>query len=123
VYIKAGERTPEIQVDDQLREVIFSGESYPENAINFYKPIMDKLDELCQNKNPLKLRFELIYINSSSLGMLRNMMSALERHAQQGLVVKVLWQAYQDDDNMREMGEDFKELYPHIALELDVIGD
>lgn len=123
MYIKAGERTPEVQINSQLGEITFSGESYPENAFNFYKPIMDKLDELCQSKTPLSLRFELIYINSSSLGMLRNMMDAIERHAEQGLSVKVLWQAYEDDDSMREMGEDFQELFTAITFKLQIIKD
>jgi len=123
LYIKASDRTPEVRINPQSGEVMFSGESYPENSINFYKPIMDKIEEMCQSKTPLTFKFELIYINSSSLGMLRNMMNAIEHHAQQGLPAVVSWQAYEDDDGMREMGEDLQELYPHIAFEVDIIKD
>ena len=55
--------------------------------------------------------------------MLRNMMDAIERHAEQGLSVKVLWQAYEDDDSMREMGEDFQELFTAITFKLQIIKD
>jgi hypothetical protein len=123
VYIKAGDRTPEVQISPQSGEILFSGESYPENAINFYKPILGKLEELCQNKTPLAIKFELIYINSSSLGMLRNIMSALDRHAQAGLLISVSWLAYEDDDGMREMGEDLRELYPAIEFKLHIVKE
>ena len=123
MFIKAGDRTPEVKIDSQAGQVIFSGESYPENAINFYKPIIETLESLCQSGTSLSLRFELIYINSSSLGMLRNMMIAIERYAQQGLSATVSWQAYEDDDGMREMGEDLRELYPSIEFKLHIVKE
>ena len=123
MYIKAGDRTPEVQINPQSGEVTFSGESYPENAIHFYKPILDKLEELFLNKTPLQFRFELIYINSSSLGMLRNLMSTVNQHAQQGLSATVLWQAYEDDDGMQEMGEDLQELFPAITFQMQIQKD
>ena len=123
MFIKASDRTPEVRIDSQAGEVIFSGESYPENAINFYKPIMETLEGLCQSGTSLSLRFELIYMNSSSLGMLRNMMSAIDHYAQQGLSATVSWQAYEDDDGMIEMGEDLQELYPAIQFKLHIVKE
>jgi hypothetical protein len=123
MHIEPGDRTPEVQMNSQTGEILFTGESYPENAINFYKPILDKLEELCQNKTPLVLRFELIYINSSSLGMLRNLLSTVHHYAQQGLPVSVNWQAYEDDDSMREMGEDLQELFPALSFQLQILKD
>jgi hypothetical protein len=118
VYIKASDRTPEVKFDHHLGEVFFSGESYPENAFNFYKPIIAEFKELCQAGKPLVLKFELVYINSSSLGMLRNIFNEIDLYAQQGLSVTVLWQFYKDDDGMREFGEDLQDLFPAIAFKL-----
>lgn len=123
MYLKPSDRTPEVNINPQSGEIFFSGESYPENAINFYKPIMDKVEEMCRAKTPLAFKFELVYINSSSLGMIRNMMNAINRYAEQGLATTVLWQAYEEDDGMREMGEDLQELYPAIEFKLHIVKE
>ena len=123
MYIKASDRTPEVKLDQHLGEVSFSGESYPENAVNFYKPIIAKLEELCQAGKPLVLKFELVYINSSSLGMLRNILNGIDPYARQGFSVTVLWRFYEDDDGMRELGEDLQDLFPAIAFKLLTIAE
>ena len=123
MQIKATERTPEFTLNSTTGELIFSGESYPENAISFYKPILEKIEALCQSKIDLLIRFELIYMNSSTLGMFRNMMNMMNTYAQQGNTISVVWQFFHDDDDMREIGEDFQELFSSIQFRFQPIAD
>ena len=123
MQIKATERTPEFTLNSTTGELIFSGESYPENAISFYKPILEKVEALCQSKTDLLIRFELIYMNSSTLGMFRNMMNMMNTYDQQGNTISVVWQFFHDDDDMREIVEDFQELFSSIQFRFQPIAD
>ena len=123
MQIKATERTPAFTFNSTTGELIFSGESYPENAISFYKPILEKIEALCQSKTVLLIRFELIYMNSSTLGMFRNMMNMINTYALQGNSISVVWQFFHDDDDMREIGEDFQELFSSVQFRFQPISD
>jgi len=123
MYIKASERTPEFNYISSSGEMIFTGESYPENASNFYKPILEKLESLCQSNTPLILKFELIYLNSSSLGIFRNMMNLLVKYVHEGNSISVIWQYFEDDEGIIEIGQDLHELFPSIDFQFKTITD
>jgi hypothetical protein len=123
MYIKASERTPEFNYNSSSGEMIFTGESYPENASNFYKPILEKLESLCQSNTPLILKFELIYLNSSSLGIFRNMMNLLVKYVHEGNSISVIWQYFEDDEGIIEIGQDLHELFPSIDFQFKTITD
>jgi len=123
VHIKSSDRTPEFKFISSACELSFSGESYPENALSFYKPILEKIAILCESDTPLVIKFKLIYMNSSSLGIFRNMMNTLNAHAKRGNKVVVVWMHFDDDDDTREIGEDFHELFSSIEFQFSPITD
>ena len=48
--IAAGKTTPGVSFESRKGELSIVGESYPENSVEFFKPLLDWLDEYLENK-------------------------------------------------------------------------
>ena len=102
----AGTRTsPFVRIENGNFEI--KGRSIPENAHEFYSPILHVIQEYL--KNPYKntvLRFQLEYINSGSKKYLINILLSFDEFYLRGNDVKIFWHYEQDDDSMLELGND-----------------
>ena len=103
--------SPRVEIDFIKRMVEIRGESYPENAVKFYEPVLAKLDELLAsiNTNPLQVNIELRYFNSSSSKILLDLFERLEDATQDGASIQVFWIYHPDDETILECGEGFQE--------------
>jgi hypothetical protein len=54
-------------------------------------------------------QFKLKYFNSSSAKVLLDLFMAIETAAERGNKLTIEWHYAEDDDNMRELGEEFSE--------------
>ena len=88
-----------------------SGESYPEDVTEFYRPVFNALDAYlgALGQGSCRFDFELIYLNSSSAKAVMMLMDKLEEAAASGAAVDVFWFYDRDDDTMQELGEEFGE--------------
>ena len=84
-----------------------AGKSLPEYAIEYYKPLMDKLDEFLETKQSIEVTIEMIYINTSSSKVFYNI---LKKITESGVMVTVHWHYEEDDEDMRELGEYYEEM-------------
>lgn len=101
-------KTPEINFNRDTGELFISGISVPENAIEFYTPVIDWLMNYASNpKNKTILTFKLSYINTSSLQFLYCVLKELDVICEPDSVI-INWCFLENDDDMRETGEDFK---------------
>lgn len=109
--IPATSRTPAIDFDFGNNRLKLSGESYPEDVTEFYKPVFSALDAYLAALGPGSCRFdfELIYINSSSAKAIMMLMDKLDATAAKGATVDVYWFYDEKDDTMQELGEEFGE--------------
>ena len=113
--------TPEINFNTAEGILEFKGRSSPENSIKFFSLINEKLDEYIQNANgvaELKVNFEFDYFNSSSSKCLLDIFRRLIIIKIQGKKVTINWYFEEDDDDMKEAGEDFRDL---LDLEFNII--
>ncbi len=121
INIEAADRSPKIVCDWERGEMIISGESYPENVTEFYGPILSSLEKFLRdtkNKNFI-CTFELLYFNSSSAKVLMRIFDMFEEiSGSNGHNIKVLWRVDEEDDNMRELGEEFAEDIENIGFEI-----
>ena len=110
IRIGATERTPEIDFNFQKGVFLIKEESYPEDIIAFYNPIMDPLKKWLdsQRGSDIVFNFELIYFNSSSAKVLMDLFDMLDETAIHNKVI-LNWIYDAEDDNMEELGEDFGE--------------
>lgn len=106
--LESTKSTPYVELNYKQKKLIFKGESYPENAYNFYESIYKVIDEYFAEFAELNSDFQLSYINTSSIKCLIILFDKLNTNYKNGKEVVVNW--YYDEDNGfdYDMGQDFK---------------
>ncbi len=119
LHIAATDRTPEIQLS--ASEGIFSmrGESFPEDVAAFYGQVIMAIDAMASSiQGPLKVDVAMVYINSSSIKAMFRIFEGLENVRKHGHPLSITWHFQDDDDIMQELGEDFKDRFPDLSIEV-----
>lgn len=113
-------KTPRLYFNAKTGDFEISGRSIPENSIEFYKPLLEWLDEYIKNpQEDTKLHVNLEYFNTSSSKCLVEILRKLEKiHGDHK--VKVFWHYEEEDEDMMESGEDFKKILK-LPIELIVV--
>ena len=106
---------PEIAFDAEKGILELKGNSIPERAGEFYTPIIVWVKNYFQNPcEATTLNLKLIYLNSGSkryiLDILEIVKSSLPTGQAGGNNVTINWYYEEDDEDMLEMGESYKEL-------------
>jgi len=113
VSIKATSKTPKVEFDADSGVLEITGRSIPENSVDFYKPILEWLDnyeDFAKNNKETVFKFKLEYFNTSSSKCILDIFRRLEKFHNNGVTVVIKWYYDQDDEDMHESGEDFKEI-------------
>ena len=121
IDIKPGDRSPSILCNWLEGTMEIKGESYPENVTEFYGPILSSMEKFFKsnNKQNFTCTFELLYFNSSSAKVLMRMFDMFEEFSgSNSHNIKVYWRVDKEDDNMRELGEEFAEDIENIKFEI-----
>jgi hypothetical protein len=101
------EDTPKVVLDKGNSVFEISGRSLPEDAAEFYEPIIAWIEQYQKQANPTtNFMFKLEYFNTASSKLILDVLSALE--AIDG--IKVIWYYHEDDEDMEEAGQEFSEL-------------
>lgn len=99
------------------------GRSIPENSIEFYRPLVEWLDQYggkAQEKTQVNIQLE--YFNTSSSKCILDVFKKLEsiHNANQSEVV-INWHYEEDDEDMLEAGEDYQAIInvPFKMIEIE----
>lgn len=112
-------KTPRLYFNAESGDFEISGRSIPENSIEFYRPLMEWLDNYSAGPSQkTRLTVNLEYFNTSSSKCLVEIFRKLEK-AGASSDVKILWHYEEEDEDMMESGEDFKKIIK-IPIELVV---
>lgn len=116
--IKATNDTPRVMFDPDNEIFEISGRSLPEDVVTFYQPVIDWLDEykLLPNEKT-EFVFKYIYFNTATSKLVQDILLRLEYINENGGDVRVIWYFELDDEDMHDLGEEFKE-YIDIPFEL-----
>jgi hypothetical protein len=103
---------------DRLLEI--SGYSRPENAREFYMNLIQWIDDYKNSiikdiednnpSEPITLKFNFIYFNSSSAKFINDIMLVFSEIQKNNIPIKVYWYFDEDDDELKEAGEEFSEM-------------
>ena len=107
--LPATQFTPLVDFDYAGRTFILQGESYPENAAEFYGPILSAVRQYMSSgaqRGTTKITLQFAYVNSSSTRSLQQLLTLLDASAREGAGVEVQWLVEADDDAMTELGID-----------------
>ncbi len=119
IKFKAENYLPGITLDRENGKFEITGKTCPENALSFYQPILDWLDEYADN--PLEetvFDFRLTYYNTVSSKIIMMILVRLEEILEEGNDVKVRWFYPEGDEDIQESGEEYAEL---VNIEFEMI--
>jgi hypothetical protein len=117
--IAATDRTPEIQLSASQGIFSMRGESFPEDVAAFYGQVIIAIDAMANSiQGPLKVDVALVYLSSSSFMAMFRIFDGLENVRKHGHPLSIIWHFQDDDDIMQELGEDFKDRFPDLPIEV-----
>lgn len=123
ISIPATSCTPEVEFNFDSRILSLTGESYPENAAAFYRPLVTAVEafvaKYAQNDGAaVALHVSLSYFNSSSTKMLFGLFGALNSGAIAGIETTLHWYYDPEDDISEEFGQELSLDFPAITFHL-----
>lgn len=123
-YLPATAFTPEVLLSPCQRLLSLKGESYPENVLSFYAPLLERLRALLEDGGLPALRVEMhiSYYNSASAKALHRFFQLLNRAGERGCAVKLIWCFDEEDDLARDLGNNIREDFPAIEFEDRSLG-
>jgi len=111
ISIEGSPKTPTVIFDASEGIIEIKGRSIPENSIEFYKPLVDWLEEYKKDPLPVtKVNIQLEYFNTSSSKCILDVFKKLEAIHKAKHDVEVNWYYEEDDEDMLEAGEDYESI-------------
>ncbi|MFY0627972.1 MAG: DUF1987 domain-containing protein [Reichenbachiella sp.] len=113
-FIRSSRVTPSVYFNPKKELLDLRGRSNPENPLTFYNFLLTNLDNYSTLDAPkiiVNMAFE--YFNTSSSKCLFLLLSKLNNINQQGKKVIVNWYHEEDDEDMKESGEDYSSFFDY----------
>jgi len=108
--IAASVSSPQVDFDASQGMLSLRGESYPENSLAFYRPLIEWLrDYLVDSSQPIVVKLDLAYLNTGSIRYLMDIFDLLEDAYLSGRKIQVNWYYDEENDRALEAGEEFQE--------------
>ncbi len=108
--------SPKVNLDPVANQFEISGDSRPENANEFYAPVLKWLDnyvtELSTSKpaNKISFKFDFEYLNSISIKYIFEILKRVELIKHSGADAEVLWYHNRRDEDIMDNGHEFTTL-------------
>lgn len=121
--ITGSPKTPTISFISETGILEIKGRSIPENAIDFFKPLVDWLEEYSKQAQKItQTNIQLEYFNTSSSKCILDIFKKLEAiNKQDNSEVLINWYYEEDDEDMLEAGEDYQSILkiPFEMIEIE----
>ncbi|MCW0331098.1 hypothetical protein NB704_002487 [Pantoea ananatis] len=119
IQLTATECTPAVEFDFAAHRFSLRGESWPENAAAFYRPLQSALEGWQpQASKAAEVNIDLSYFNSSSTKMLFGLFGQFNRLAQSGSEIVLNWFYDAGDDVSEEFGEELSLDFTALTVKL-----
>lgn len=111
LVLQPSAHTPSVNLNPTTGVCEFKGRSTPENSVEYYEPIYKWLDAYVQSPNSItvvNLQFE--YFNTSSSKCILDVLKKFVKLHNAGKEVKINWYYEDEDEDMKEAGEDYSDI-------------
>ncbi len=99
---------PTVKFNYKKGECLIAGESYLEDTMRFYAPLLDWVKNFVENETkPIKFNFKLNYFNTSSSKRILDILLLLKSYKEKGREVEINWLFEEKDPDMEEDIDDF----------------
>ena len=103
--------TPHILLDADSNNFLIEGKSFPEDSKEFYRPVIEWMDEYKKTSpKSVKITFNLFYLSSSSIISVKQFLMKIVDLNSIGAETKIVWCYDEDDDDIKKTGEDYEKL-------------
>lgn len=118
--LSKADKTPMLDFNGETGVFVMSGVSNPENASEFYQPVLNWLEDFIQSK-PKKLTVEirLDYFSTSSSKMILQLLKKFEALKKNGAEVVIKWIYFEEDEDLKEAGQQYSEI---VAVPFEFIS-
>ena len=130
LVIESDDDSPKVVLDSDKMVFLMEGESRPQHAFKFFKPILDWLEgykkELSSQADKSKavlFKVNLSYFNSTSAKFLGDIFFLLDDFCKEGLNVSVKWHYLKEDIDMKETAEEYQKIVKKLPIQLELIPD
>jgi hypothetical protein len=111
--IQGTPKTPTVEMNIDSGVIEIKGRSIPENSIDFYRPIVEWIDQYADSAAPeTKVNIQLEYFNTSSskciLDVFKKLEQVYKKNGDKGVTIN--WFYEEDDEDMLEAGEDYQSI-------------
>ena len=107
--IKETNHTPNIHFDNEKGTIEISGKSLPDEAHDFYDPILQWIEKYSETPQPNTVaNIHFAYFNTSSSKFILELFKKLATINNSGNQVEVNWYYLEDELDMLEAGEDYQ---------------
>lgn len=114
IFIDKTHKSPLIEGDVEAGSLIIEGKSIPEDAKEFYLPLLNWALQLQETSaSEIKVVVDLEYFNTSTSSILLSLFKLLEK-TNEKIPTKITWKFEEDDLDMEEVGEDYQLMIPEI---------
>ncbi|PLX17359.1 MAG: nuclear pore complex subunit [Marinilabiliales bacterium] len=111
IAIEGTPKTPTVNFDAATGIIEIKGRSIPENSIEFYRPLVEWLEEYSKEpQNLTTVNIQLEYFNTSSSKCILDVFKKLESIKKARNEVVINWYYEEDDEDMLEAGEDYESI-------------
>ncbi len=113
--IDAQEDTPTIimERDGSKNLIIIKGISMPENSLEFYLPLTEKLFSFFNSFSNTTLDINLGYMNSMSNKQILKLIHTIYEKSND---LSVIWRYDKNDELIKIKGEEFQAIFPNINI-------
>ncbi len=122
IRIEKTRKTPDVTFNAETDVIQIEGKSIPENSIEFYKPLVDWIEEYGTSpKEKTEVNIKLEYFNTSSSKCILDVFKKLETIFKDEKDVVINWYYEEDDEDMLEAGEDYQSILkiPFKMIEME----
>lgn len=108
LLIDRTEDTPQVEFDLEKGTLKLSGRSLPENAIAFYKPLFDWIEDSLSSidRSDLTIEIQLEYFNTASSKQIAKLFLLLENYIDEHNIV-IKWYYEKEDNDMYISGSQY----------------
>ena len=111
ISIEGPAKTPTVKFNSEEGVIEIKGRSIPENSVEFYKPLVDWLEDYKSGPLPKTLvNIQLEYFNTSSSNCILDVFKKLEAIHKGKNELEINWYYEEDDEDMLEAGEDYESI-------------
>lgn len=119
ILLRQTDDTPDVLLDKAENRILIAGKSFPEDAEEFYYPIMDWLEEYSDDPNDYtEVQFMLDYFNTASQKKILEILLLLQKLFDSGNNVVIKWIYKNGDEDIRDAGRKFSNF---TTLPFDIV--